>query len=670
MKCLSFALVLATGFGVHAATSEGDRSRTARSSAAAPASSPISSPIPIPDDIVDARGRIVPGAYESIAKDYTGPDAIRYRKGEASAVNDHPALSEVASIGTIRYDNGGKLDYQFGGPPRESDNDYVTNQGGGLVAAKSLLKSVVRLTTMTKDRGTINVVPQVFWQDGADPVPGQLREYLASGFLKADDWMVVMAHGVGPGDAGVTRQSIFITQATSDRPARGVTIGTATAPGKGSFTLKPNVAATSGCITDGGEFLFLTLWNWAELKGEIAVVALASIRPGYSLKSPWPLREWWNDWDRPMPGMFNQGNWQFMKVVGYVPLPDDVKAPTSCRALTGVTELDRAIAQGSDPGGVGELASPIASKRAMMLPGGKFYEKYAKGGLLVVGSYSEQKLAWIDLAPLIGHYNDTYFGSDAGNARTRDMGAAETQWPFVLAAGSPHLPRLIKTDDAGGHVRAIVATVSYGYWSKDDRRRKHGTPYWMNDPHEARVWPVTKEGTVSIYEVGRWVPGKKPPDRTPRAGEIRKIGEFKGLGKNIVGAASVKSYPIDLQGQTWSEDDGKPGSLDHMIAVADREGRQATWLQFSLLDGGRTAFVRHVLKDRDFDPMDLEMADAYDQQTGVTTFPDGTARAFKNYRILPFSYRGKTYPVPAGGQRSGAFRVDGIPLAYGMGNVP
>lgn len=620
---------------------------------------------------MDSSGNVVLSAYVDRAKAYTSPEAIEYRYGKASSVNDAPPLSEAPIIGMITAGyGGGTMKYQFGGPENLSNNDYVTNQGGGLVVSDNLLTSVVRLTTMQKDRNCISIYPQVFWQDGQSPIPEQLREYIASGFLSSSDKVVSTIRRQGPGDSGVTRMSVFATQATDTREARLFTIGTATAPGKATAILKPGVSVTSMDVTDGGEYLLVTLWNWREFRGEVAVVALASVRPGRDWTDTPPYEEWWNDWDRAHPGMFNQGNWRFMKVMGYVPLPDDMKAPTCCRSLTGVDGHVQVVAQGSDPGGVAELSSPLKDNRAKLLPGGIFYEKYAKGGLLVVGSYSEQKLCWIDLAPLISYVNGMYIDSEENNAQTRTLGMEANQWPYFLPEGSPHLPKVIKTESIEGHPRAIASTTGYGYWNSRDQRRQPGTPYWMPCPHEARVWPVTKEGTLSIYEVGRWVPGVLPADQTPQASEIRKIGEHTGLGTNIVHAGSVKSYPIDMQGIVYDENDGLPGSMDNMVMVTDREGRAIKWLQFSLLDGGKTAFPRYTLRDKDLDPMGAEMADAYDQPTGGLTIPDASAKAFKTYRILSFSYRGVTYPVPEGGQRCGSFAVAGIPLAYGMGNVP
>ena len=36
------------------------------------------------------------------------------------------------------------------------------------------------------------------------------------------------------------------------------------------------------------------------------------------------------------PGFFNQGNYIFMKVLGYVDLPANMKAPTSIKVTTGM----------------------------------------------------------------------------------------------------------------------------------------------------------------------------------------------------------------------------------------------------------------------------------------------------------------------------------------------
>lgn len=653
-----------------------------------PPAAPPPGPGPVVGDIVDANGQIVQSAYVAVAKDWTGPVAMHMRYGEASVVNDAPELPLAPIVGTITDGyGGGRSLYQFGGPEDTSMGDYVNNSGAGLVLGATLLESVVRLTTMAKDRGCISLNPDVFWQDGRDPVPQQLRDYIAAGILRLDDKPVYQIRHAGPGDTGVTRNSVVATQGTETRGAVIFNIGTATAPGSLAHVQLPvGYSVTSMDVSDCNEFVYATAWNWIDGNGYVIVIALGCIRPYQQIDDPLPWHEWWNEWQCGVkPGLFNQGNIGFMKIMGYVPLPDSMKAPTCCRVMTGVTGFSTIVAQGADPGNVAELAYPLKDNLAKFQPGGSWYETYAKDGLLIVGSYSEKNQCLIDLKPLIGYMNNMYFGSPSNNAQTQlpNVGMAENQWPFFLPASSPHLPKVIKVEDAGGRVRAIVSTIGYGYWNKYNERRNPTPTFtgWRPDPRIPAFWTVLAEGKVTIHEVGKWVMGCKPVRQTtpitevpgtPTAAEIRKIGEVTGLGANLTHAGNVKDFPVDMQGIAWSpeEGDNKPHAMSHMLMLCVRGERAVKFIQFSLLDGGKTAFPRFVLKDKDLDPMWAELADSYDQRTGSLAVCDGQGY-LKSFRVLPFSYRGKSYPLPPeGAQRCGRFSVAAPMLSYSMGNVP
>jgi hypothetical protein len=610
---------------------------------------------------------------------------MKIRYGEASLVNDAPELPLAPIVGVITENYGsGRSEYQFGGPEDQSMGDYVNNSGCGLVLGQTLLSSIVRLTTMAKDRGCISLNPDIFWQDGRDPVPQQLRDYISAGILHNDDKPVYQIRHAGPGDSGVTRNSIVATQGTDTRGAVIFNIGTATAPGSLAHVRLPiGYSVTSMDVSDCNEFVYATCMNWLDGKGYLVVVALGCVRPGQSITGSLPWEEWWNEWLCGVkPGLFNQGNIGFMKIVGYVPLPDDIKAPTCIRVMTGVTGMDQVVTGPTpEPSNIAEMSYPLSANLAKFQPGGIYYEKYAKNGIAVVASYSEQKQCVIDLGPLMGYYNSMYFGSAATNAQTQlaNLGMADNQWPYFLAAGSQYLPQVIKTEDTDGHVRAIGSTIGYGYWNKYTERREPGMPYWMDAPQAPRFWTVTKEGKLSIYAVGKWVMGLKPYRQngtitevpgTPTAAEIAKIGEQTGLGSNITHAGSVKDFPIEMQGIPWSENDDKPHAMNHMLMITDRGGRAVRLYQFSLLDGGVSAFHRFTLRDKDLDPMWAELADSYDQRTGSLAVCDGQGY-LKSFRVLPFSYRGVSYPLPPeGAQRCGRFTVAGPMLSYSMGNVP
>ena len=95
--------------------------------------------------------------------------------------------------------------------------------------------------------------------------------------------------------------------------------------------------------------------------------------------------------------------------------------------------------------------SPLSdpNKRNRFKAGGSAYTMYAKTGVAVVVSKSEQKVAFVDLKPLFQYYQSMYFGSDADFGATTNQGAGDSQWPRTFAAASRQTPTAISRDRDG-----------------------------------------------------------------------------------------------------------------------------------------------------------------------------------------------------------------------------
>src|SRR4029078_9741719 len=85
--------------------------------------------------------------------------------------------------------------------------------------------------------------------------------------------------------------------------------------------------------------------------------------------------------------------------------------------------------------------------RQGFLSGGASYGRYAKGGVAVVISKSEQKVAFIDLKPLFTYVNSVYFGGDQAtfNARTASLGQADNQRRYTFTQQPSQVPTVVKT---------------------------------------------------------------------------------------------------------------------------------------------------------------------------------------------------------------------------------
>ena len=97
---------------------------------------------------------------------------------------------------------------------------------------------------------------------------------------------------------------------------------------------------TAIAITNSGEFALVTVWDTAALKGQVAVIALAD---GCAWCEAKPESQWESNWGshrQAYAGLPGLGNYVSAKLVGFVDLPDTLRAPTEISVTTGKTNTD------------------------------------------------------------------------------------------------------------------------------------------------------------------------------------------------------------------------------------------------------------------------------------------------------------------------------------------
>ena len=206
--------------------------------------------------------------------------------------------------------------------------------------------------------------------------------------------------------------------------AEGV-VGTAGTPTSGSLGalyrfpehLKPSAIA----VTTNNEFVLVTLWNTQEVRGELAVLSVRGPSPG--------AHTWWYH------GMFNAGGIRELKFLGTIALP--FATPTSVSAVTTRGWTNPNDANGRSMPGVAFTGPdkdtaedrcytsadqiPDPNKAASIdafAPGGWLEHLVAKKGYAIVSSQWEDKVAFVDLRPLLEYYHSRYFGSAETCAET------------------------------------------------------------------------------------------------------------------------------------------------------------------------------------------------------------------------------------------------------------
>ncbi len=400
-----------------------------------------------------------------------------------------------------------------------------------------------------------------------------------------------------------------------------------TSTNKASARLAPGKVPTAAAVTNSNEFALITVWDTVNLRGEVAVVALAGLCEGCTPAKPASPASWWGEWQGLYPGLPNLGNTAYMKVLGYVPLPADMKAPTSISVTTGVNRT--AYLPAGVPGRESTFDLPLnkAANRATFRSGGRNFNTYAKGGVAVVVSKSEQKVAFLDLRPLFAYYQSMYFGSDADYSVTTSVGPADSQWPRTFAGAPAQTPTVIKTVSMANRPTA-VKTYAWGA--------------------NRRAWVATQDGQLHIFNLGDY-----PTAGNGSAASIVEVGAV-AVGRNPTGIALVK----EKAGNAVYPD------ITREVIVTSRGDRQLQWVRFAG-DGNSGSVVRTLKDTRLVDPIAAEDTDNHGAESYVVSVADYGGRALRNYRygpVIMHNYGGSACGAPNGcGMGSG----NGDPFEYG-----
>jgi hypothetical protein len=557
-----------------------------------------------------------------MAYKFNSDAGVIYKYGAPATKSGVQTLQERADVGTM---SGIGSVYQLG---REdsTNNMYVSIHAAAIgvpTSGQSVESSVAWLQNSATDRRTFQQRPQLLWQQRR-LLPTSIDDYVSTGVLAkndAADLPVCEHRGENAADSPATRLSLVCTQGSPTKPAKLYTVGTLTAQNRASTSFKLGFVPTAVAVTGGGEFALVSGWDVPNTKGQVAIVSLGSAPQDWK---PGQARyDWWHGWmDMMHPGFPDQGNYVFMKVIGYVDLPSEMKAPTAIAATTGIhpyTSMLKYDASGNISN-FQMLDSPMANNRAKMLPGGEDYERYAKGGVAVVVSKSEKRAAFIDLGPLFKYTNDMYLGSAASNLETQNVGLAANQWPYLLADKPQAMPAVVKTATLSRRPTALWTTATRSYWSKDDQVRISAYPFWKPDPQYARAAIAVEGGELQLFSLGRYAAGTKPT--TPAPADIQQVGTVTGVGDNITHMAAAKDYG------------GVADPINDLILFTDRANRRWGWVKLSNAgDTATTGSVLRTMEDSRVDPIMVTMADNYSTQGDILTVADYAGASIANYRF-------------------------------------
>ncbi|SCK57486.1 hypothetical protein VAR608DRAFT_6068 [Variovorax sp. HW608] len=610
-------------------------------------------------DIVDSSLNIIPAQYTAMAAQLSQDAGITYRYGpdaiSSGTANTGPALYKRTDTKLTSP----APDYPFWwqvGQASSNAGSYSSNQGSITFVADDPTQrvGVSDIQVSNYMYNTFAQLPQLSWTRAAVTGGGidsiNVMGYRDQGIVSGNP----IAVGRCTGRPGFCAEGLVAFQ-------NGVigTFGSNTARNRTTVQLPANKVPTAIAMTNNSEFALVTVWDTQALKGQVAVIALAGLCDGCDPYngtadhttngigySAW--YNWWQEWMGVYPGLANMGDIAFMKILGYVDLPG-INAPTEIAVTTGMDQFKTLYQTGSKVGQfIGLDNSPLTNNWQSFASGGANYYNYAKGGVAVVISKSEQKAAFIDLKPLFSYINGMYFSSNV--SQTTNFGQAANQWPFTFDVQASQKPTVLKTVSLGARPTAVKTTV-FG-----------STP---------RAWIATQDGTLHIYSLDGFTPaGGWQMVANPPASNIAEVGTVTGIGRNPTSLATSKGEPGDTSIEPSSQ----------QVIVASRGDNKINWVRFAS-NGNSGSVVRTIQHSEMKDLIAVEDADNFANQGYVLSALDYAGKAVRNYRYGPVIFSdGGACPGPTGcpinaingsaAEYGGAMALPGKPYQMNTANVP
>lgn len=284
------------------------------------------------------------------------------------------------------------------------------------------------------------------------------------------------------------------------------------------LVLPPNKVPAAVAVTPNNEFALVAVRDIAELKGQLAVIALEA----RALKHH----------SFPYACLPNAGTYTRLKLLGFVDLP----GITSPSAISATGDVSRWA-----------WLTPIAEERldsqevrVKWWKGADANHKASSYGYAVIASRTEEKVAFIDLSPLYQYMRKMYFTTQENFDKTKKEGPGPNDWPFTFDVAREASPRLV----------AVMPIP-----------RPTAVAAGIDTPHDrqflSRAFVASEDGRLFIFDVSHLVGRKQGQDAPPAIGVLQ-------LGRN----------PTCITYGRYTE------RADHLI-VTCREEREVLWVETS-----------------------------------------------------------------------------------------
>lgn len=201
---------------------------------------------------------------------------------------------------------------------------------------------------------------------------------------------------------------------------------------------------TALALSAMNEFLFVTVWDAAARKGQLGVIAVnpedpANIGPQDTGRYGWGVQSW--------------PNVRSLKLLGFVDLPMAAPNTLSVTLSTGTMKF-RGFEEWRGRGLDTQAERDRWFARSNLafdtfIPQTEYWRLLASAGYAVVGSRAENKVAIVDLRPLLRFYRDQYLTTQAkwNETANSNQGPGDNQWPYTFAHKPEQRPTVLGTLD-------------------------------------------------------------------------------------------------------------------------------------------------------------------------------------------------------------------------------
>jgi hypothetical protein len=555
----------------------------------------------VPGTVVDAQGRLVCDAYRKLAADY--PALIEYLNGPAYAAF-HPASTAAPTV----FDRGNGGRYCFG--DCEADAVDWTGYSGQVLHVEdgpgvSRMRSI--WSKHTGHGGTefahLYYLAPVNNPEGADSDAWYTS--IVDPSVNVEAWKA--ANGGAPLSKPVAIGRGRVTWSNNGILAfHGGLIG---AVGSGNSSddfpyakLGPNEVPTDVAVTNNSEFAFVTVWNTETCAGRVAVF-VPTQRDGF------------------LPGLPNAGFFAAIKLLGYVELP--FGAPTRISASVDFAQWM------SSPSKDAQAELATQSGREAWNAGTDETHSAARAGFALVASRDENKVAVIDLAPLIAYYRFMYFGTQGNYDQTTNAGPG-AEWPFSFERAASAKPEV---REVLGVSRPSVVITGFPI----------GDRSYTDADFAKKAYVGTVDGELRVYDAGGLASGGPP--------SALELLEARPLCKN----------PTRV-------DYGRGGKSRDGLVFACRGDRKVLFF-----DGGGTS-ERTLEDSRLDDPVAVSLGDS--RGASVVSVANFSSREVLNYLSSPVDAWGAAIFGGLGADGAAQFEftggrgLDGKPFDVSSAEVP